>query len=240
MGRNCAMIREFGRRLLFVSVLFLVGLMLVIAPADQARQLSLGPVILAAAAIMACWMLIAPALTSIAGAASTSGEDTWFRSSQRIGEQFELFVRRENEHALEHLLCDALPDWPIRHVLRRAACELLELQVGVAISRERGLPAIMTESLTVEVEEAAHALGASVARIAAVGNQSIESPGITAALEQEAEWVERLRTVMRTTREELAEVVLRDGAGEDLIMAEQMMDWATSLVRDSARSIDPS
>lgn len=212
--------------------------MLALAPSDEARQFSLGPIVLAFAAFTACWMLIPPVLASIRVVASISGEETWFGPSQGIGEQFERLVRREDKRALERLLCDILPDRPIRRTFLDAASELLKLQAGVGIARESGLPAIITESLAREAEVATHALGTSVARIAIVSGQGVESPGIAAALEQEAEWVERLRAVVHRAREELAEAVLRDRAGDDLIVAEQMVDWTISMIQDSTRVMD--
>jgi hypothetical protein len=129
----------------------------------------------------------------------------------RLGDSLRRDAVAGRDDALLRRLDLALPNWPVSATLLEVARELLELEHNVAIARDAGVPAAVTDRLADEAQAAGEALWRRADRLCAVGAYRIETPSLLEALEQEAEQLGQLRAAIREARTGLAELTLAGG-----------------------------
>jgi membrane protein implicated in regulation of membrane protease activity len=161
----------------------------------------------------------------------------------KFGDVIPLYAAVENGEArLRSVLNERLgaaSRWPVGRSLRELARELLLLERTRRAALSYSLPPDLTESIVAEAHDIADRLWDEAGRLAAVAvGEPARLPRLTARLDRRQAELERLRTCVQATRDDLAELTLTGlspssanelrSAGDHLRAASAGLRWLSS------------
>jgi membrane protein implicated in regulation of membrane protease activity len=162
---------------------------------------------------------------------------------EKFGEVIPLYAAVENGEArLRSVLNERLgaaSRWPVGRSLRELARELLLLERTRRAGLSYSLPPELTESVVTEARNIADRLWDEAGRLAAIAVGDLAKlPRLTARLDRRQAELERLRTCVQATRDDLAELTLAGlsptsanelrSAGDRLRAASAGLRWLSS------------
>lgn len=132
-------------------------------------------------------------------------------------------------------LDDALPEVPASATLIEIARELMELERGIAVAQDVGVPPAVTSRLIAEANAAQDALWQRAERIAAAAKIGLGTTAIQTALDREDAQLLALHGAIRESRAALAELTLSGGTGE---AAYRRAESRFHALAETARAVD--
>lgn len=133
----------------------------------------------------------------------------------RVGETLRAYQAAGQHRELLRFLDGAMPEWPVGASLTEVARELLELERGLAVARDRGVSEPVVDRLARETETLSGTLWDLADRVAATAAYAIDSPRLRQELAREDERLDRLLPAIREARAGLAELTLAGAGGRD-------------------------